>query len=180
MRSIGGRLIHDVIQTDAAINPGNSGGPLLDSSGNLIGVSTMIYSPSGASAGVGFAIPVDTVKRVVPQLIQFGKVKRAGLGLMLVPDNYRQRIGVEGAVILNVGQGSAADKAGLRPTRRDSLGNIILGDIIISVDGHPVKNNDELVDYVDGNKNIGDKIDLRFVRDKKEYGTSAVLQELEG
>jgi len=93
MQSISGRKIHDVIQTDAAINPGNSGGPLLDSSGNLIGVSTMIYSTSGSSAGVSFAIPVDTVKRIVPQLIQYGKVKRAGIGVMLVPDNYRKRIG---------------------------------------------------------------------------------------
>ncbi len=178
MRSISGRKIHDVIQTDAAINPGNSGGPLLDSSGNLIGVSTMIYSPSGASAGVGFAIPVDTVKRVVPQLIKYGKVKRAGLGVMLVPDNYRRRIGIEGAIILEVARGSAADDAGLKPTRRNSLGNIIYGDAIIQADDQPIRNNEDLVEYVDKNKNVGDKVNLRFMRNKKEFGTTVVLQEL--
>jgi len=178
IRSIGGRKIHDVIQTDAAINPGNSGGPLLDSTGNLIGVSTMIYSPSGASAGIGFAIPVDIVKRVVPQLIQYGKVKRAGLGVLLVPDNYRKRIGVKGAMILEFQKGSAADKAGLKVTSRNSFGEIIFGDVIISADDQPINNNEDLVDYLDRNKGIGDKVNLRFLRDKKEYGTTVILQEL--
>ena len=179
MRSISGRKIHDVIQTDAAINPGNSGGPLLDSTGNLIGVSTMIYSTSGSSAGIGFAIPVDTVKRIVPQLIQYGKVERAGLGAVLVPDSYRTRFGVQGAMILQVRQESAADRAGLKPTRRDAVGNIILGDVIIAVDDQKVSNNEDLVDYVDNNKTIGDKVSLRFIRDNKEYGTTAVLQAIE-
>lgn len=179
MRSIGGRKIYDVIQTDAAINPGNSGGPLLDSSGNLIGVSTLIYSTSGSSAGISFAIPVDTVKRVVPQLIQYGKVKRPGIGVTLVPDNYRERFGIEGAIVLQVQQGSAADRAGLEPTRRDIFGNIILGDIIIAADDEKISNNEGLVDYVDRNKKIGDKIDLRFMRNNKEYGTTAVLQEIQ-
>lgn len=178
IRSIGGRKIHDVIQTDAAINPGNSGGPLLDSSGSLIGVSTLIYSPSGASAGVGFAIPVDIVKRVVPQLIKYGEVKRAGLGIVLVPDSYRRRIGIEGALILKVQEKSAAEQSGLRGTRRNTLGEVILGDIIISVDDNDVKNNEDLMEYLDSNKVVGDKVDLRFLRDKKEYGTTAVLQEL--
>ena len=178
MRSIGGRNIYDVIQTDAAINPGNSGGPLLDSSGNLIGVSTLIYSPSGASAGVGFAIPVNTVKRVVPQLIKHGKVQRAGLGVILVSDYHRQRMGINGAMILEVVKGSAADQAGLKPTQRNAFGNIILGDIIISIDGHPVEGNDDLVDYVDENKVVGDKADLRFIRSKKEFGTTIILQEI--
>ncbi len=178
MRSIGGRKIHDVIQTDAAINPGNSGGPLLDSSGNLIGVSTMIYSPSGASAGVGFAIPVNIVKRVVPQLIKHGKVKRAGLGIVLVPDRYRRRIGLEGALILEVQRKSAGDKAGLKPTRRNAFGDVVLGDLIISVDDQPIKKNEDLVEYLDKNKEIGDKVKLRFIREKKEFGTTARLQEL--
>lgn len=177
MRSIGGRKIQDVIQTDAAINPGNSGGPLLDSSGNLIGVSTMIYSPSGASAGVGFAIPVNTVKRIVPLLIQYGRVKKAGLGVVLIPDNIRERLGVKGALILDIQKGSAADQAGLRATQRDSYGNVLYGDIIISLDDKPIKDNDELVEYFD-DKNAGDKVNIKFLRGKKEYGTTAVLQEL--
>lgn len=178
MRSIGGRKIHDVIQTDAAINPGNSGGPLLDSSGKLIGVSTLIYSPSGASAGVGFAIPVNTVKRVVPQLIKYGKVKRAGLGVVLVPDHYMRRIGMKGAMILEVQRGSAAEKGGLRPTRRNSFGNIINGDVIIAMDGQSIKSSEDLIELLDKNKNIGDKVSLRFMRGKKEFGTTVVLQEL--
>lgn len=178
MRSIGGRNIHDVIQTDAAINPGNSGGPLLDSSGRMIGVSTMIYSPSGASAGIGFAIPVDTVKRVVPQLIEHGRVKRAGLGVVLVPDYYVTRLGLEGAMILELQKGGPSDKAGLRPIRRDFRGQIVYGDIIISVDDQPVRQTDDLVDYLDQFKNVGDQVDLRFLRGGKEYGTMVVLEEL--
>ena len=180
MRSIGGRQINDVIQTDAAINPGNSGGPLLDSSGNLIGVTTMIYSPSGASAGVGFAVPVDTVKRIVPQLIAYGKVKRAGLGITLVSANYMKRTRQEGAMVLGVAQGGAADKAGLRPTLRDATGKVIFGDIIISADDQPIKNSDDLIEYLDTHKKIGDKVNLKFLRDQKEYGTTVILQELEG
>ncbi len=178
MRSIGGRKIHDVIQTDAAINPGNSGGPLLDSSGNLIGVSTLIYSPSGASAGVGFAIPVSTVKRVIPQLIKYGKVKRAGLGVVLVNDSYRKRIGVKGAMILEIQKGSAAEWAGLKPTQRNSAGRIILGDVIIRADKQRINNNEDLIDYIDGNKKVGDEVNLRFMRGKKEFGTTIILQKI--
>ncbi|HBG61327.1 MAG TPA: 2-alkenal reductase [Candidatus Omnitrophica bacterium] len=178
MRSISGRKIHDVIQTDAAINPGNSGGPLLDSGGYLIGVSTMIYSPSGVSAGIGFAIPVDIVKRIVPQLIQYGKVKRVGMGVVLVPDRYRRRIGYKGAMLLEVQEGGPADQAGLRSMRRTRAGNIILGDIIIAADEQDIESNEDLVDYLDSKKSIGDKVDLRFIRDDKEYGTTAVLQDI--
>jgi S1-C subfamily serine protease len=178
MTSMVGRTINDVIQTDAAINPGNSGGPLLDSAGRLIGVSTAIYSPSGAYAGVGFAIPVDTVRDVIPQLIQYGKVKRVGLEAVLVPDNLRQRLGFEGAMVLDARRGGAADQAGLRPTRRNSLGQVIYGDVIISVDGRPVKNNESLIDVLAGDKKQGDKVNIRFLREGKEYGTTAVLQEI--
>lgn len=177
MRSISGRKIQDVIQTDAAINPGNSGGPLLDSSGNLIGVSTMIYSPSGASAGVGFAIPVNTVKRVVPHLIEYGKFKKAGLGVVLVPDNIRERLRIKGALIMDIQRGGAADQAGLKASRRDVYGNVVYGDIIISLNDRSVKDNDELVGYFD-DKNVGDKVNIKFLRGNKEYGTSVVLQEL--
>ncbi len=177
MRSIGGRKIHDVIQTDAAINPGNSGGPLLDSRGRLIGVATAIYSPSGASAGIGFAIPVDTVSQVVPQLIRYGRVKRAGLGVTLVPEMIRRRLGVKGAMILEVRRGSAAAKAGLRPTRRDAFGRIVYGDVIKAVDGHPVRGNDDLVDAFAGKK-VGDKVRLEFLRNGRRFGTTAVLEDL--
>jgi S1-C subfamily serine protease len=178
MRSIGGRKIHDVIQTDAAINPGNSGGPLLDSSGKLIGVSTLIYSPSGASAGIGFAIPVDIVKRVVPQLIQYGKIKKVGLGIVVVPDNIRARLGVDGALILDMQRGGAADQAGLRSTKRSSLGDIVYGDIILELDDQRIKNNDDLVQYFE-NKKVGDRVEIKFLRGRKEFGTTAILQELD-
>jgi len=177
MTSIGGRKIRDVIQTDAAINPGNSGGPLLDSQGNLIGVSTMIYSPSGASAGVGFAIPVNIVKRIVPQLIQYGKIKRAGLGVTLVHDNIRERLGMQGALILGFDRGSAADQAGLRPTRRSPSGEIVFGDLITVLDDRPIKGNDGLIEYLDS-KNTGDRVEIKFRRGQKEFGTTAVLEEL--
>ncbi len=178
IKSMTGRKIHDVIQSDAAINPGNSGGPLLDSSGELIGVSTAIYSPTGTSAGIGFAIPVNVVKRVVPQLIQYGKVKRIGLGGALVPDHIRKRLGLEGALLLEVLPGSGAERAGLRGTRRNQFGAIFLGDIITAVDGKPVKNNDDLTAYLEDKKKEGDKVELRFLRNRREFGTTAILQSL--
>ncbi|MCA9401071.1 MAG: trypsin-like peptidase domain-containing protein [Candidatus Omnitrophica bacterium] len=178
MRSLNGRKIHDVIQTDAAINPGNSGGPLLDSSGNLIGVSTAIYSLSGAYAGVSFAIPADVVKRVVPQLIRFGEVKRVGLGVVLVPESIRDRLGIRGAMIQQVKKGSSADNAGLKSTRRNFFGDIIYGDVIIAIDDQPIETNEDLIFYFEKDKNPGDKVDIRFMRGNKEFGTTAELQEL--
>ncbi|HRZ40496.1 MAG TPA: trypsin-like peptidase domain-containing protein, partial [Candidatus Omnitrophota bacterium] len=175
--SLTGRKIHDVIQTDAAINPGSSGGPLLDSSGKLIGVSTAIFSPSGAYAGVGFAIPVDDVKRVVPQLIKYGRVKRLGIGADLVPDHIRRRIGVEGAMILNVAPGSNAQKAGVQPTVRDRLGNIVYGDIIVAVDRQPVVNNDELLYLIERNYKAGDKAEFAFLRNGRALKVFIELQE---
>jgi S1-C subfamily serine protease len=110
--SVGGRPIRDVIQTDAAINPGNSGGPLLDSYGRLIGVNTMIYSPSGASAGIGFSIPVDEVNWVVSDLIKYGEVKRPKIGIELLPPQYAQNWGIEGAMIMGIVPGGGAEQAG--------------------------------------------------------------------
>jgi S1-C subfamily serine protease len=118
--SVTRRPIQGVIQTDAAINPGNSGGPLLDSAGRLIGVNTQIFSPSGASAGIGFAIPVDTVNRIVPELIRSGKIIRPGLGVELAEEQIAKKIGVSGVVIVDVARGGPAAKAGIRPTRRES------------------------------------------------------------
>src|SRR5262249_53917276 len=117
-----GRPIKNVIQTDAAINPGNSGGPLLDSAGRLIGGNPAIYSPSGTSAGIGFAIPVDEVNRVVPQLIRHGKVTRPGLGVQYAADQLARHLGKTGAMIVRVLPDSPAADAGLKPTMRDQDG----------------------------------------------------------
>jgi S1-C subfamily serine protease len=173
------RKIYDVIQTDAAINPGNSGGPLLDSSGNLIGVSTAIFSPSGAYAGVSFAIPVDIVKRVVPQLIEYGKVKRVGLGIIVVPESIRQSLGIKGVLLQKVANNGSASQAGLRPTERDTFGNIILGDVIVEIDGIMIESNEDLFVFFDKGKKPGNKIDVKFMRGGKEHNIQAVLQELQ-
>ena len=136
-----GATIEHLIQTDAAINPGNSGGPLLDSAGRLIGINTAIYSPSGAYAGIGFAVPVDTVNRVVPQLIARGKYIRPSLGVEVDEDINRvltKQLGIEGVLLLKIEPGSAADAAGLRGTRIDREGDVIPGDIIIAVAGQSV------------------------------------------
>jgi len=178
MKSIGGKTIHDVIQTDAAINPGNSGGPLLDSSGKLIGVTTLIYSPSGAFAGVGFAIPIHVVKRVVPQRIKYGKVRRAGLGVILVPDSLREKLDVaNGAMILEVQNGSAADRAGLEGTYRTYSGDIYYGDIIVKVDTRKISGNEELKNYLEG-KSPGDIVRVEFIRSGRRKTAVVKLQEL--
>jgi len=136
-----GRTIRDVIQTDAAINPGNSGGPLLDSGGNLIGVNAAIYSPSGASAGIGFAVPVDTVKRIVPQLIRYGKTIQPGIGIQ--PYTSARFAGV---VVVRVSPGSPAAAAGLQGVQMDHRGRTEVGDVIVAVDGKPVRNLEDMMD----------------------------------
>jgi S1-C subfamily serine protease len=138
IQSLTGKDIEGMIQTDAAINPGNSGGPLLDSRGRLIGLTTAIASPSGASAGVGFAIPVDTIQRIVPQLLRYGKVVRPVLGAEYFPDAYTRRLRLAGALIGTISPGGPAAAAGLQPTRRAVTGEIMLGDLIVAVDGQPV------------------------------------------
>jgi S1-C subfamily serine protease len=142
--SMDGVPIRDVIQTDAAINPGNSGGPLLDSSGRLIGVNTAIVSPSGGYAGLGFAIPVDTVNWVVPDLIAYGRIPRPALGIDLVADHATRRLGLQGALVGDVVRGGGADKAGVRPTYRNRSGRWVIGDLIVAVDGEPVRSAGEL------------------------------------
>ncbi|XP_057485241.1 protease Do-like 1, chloroplastic isoform X2 [Actinidia eriantha] len=151
-----GRPIQDVIQTDAAINPGNSGGPLLDSSGSLIGINTAIYSPSGASSGVGFSIPVDTVSGIVDQLVKFGKVTRPILGIKFAPDQSVEQLGVSGVLVLDAPASGPAGKAGLLSTKRDAYGRLILGDIITSVNGTKVNNGSDLYRILDQCK-VGDK-----------------------
>ncbi len=175
MESVSGRTIKDVIQTDAAINPGNSGGPLLDSSGRLIGVNTAIISPSGSSAGIGFAIPVDSVNRVVPRLIRYGKSVRAGLGITPVPDQIAKQRGISGVIILNVEQGGPAAKAGLRGTRRDDRGRIRWGDVITAIDGKQVATYDELSRLLEDNYEIGQQVTVTYLREGEEREAKVAL-----
>ena len=167
--------IRDVIQTDAAINPGNSGGPLLDSSGRLIGVNTAIYSPSGAYAGIGFAIPVDTVQWVVPDLIQHGRVMRPALGVQLANQQVARQLGIRGALVLDVEADSSAARAGLKPTRRDRRGRLALGDIITAIDGKPVKSAAD-VQLILEEHQVGDEVELTFVRNRAAQTVRLALQ----
>jgi S1-C subfamily serine protease len=174
--SLTGRRIDDVIQTDAAINPGNSGGPLLDSAGRLIGVNTQIASPSGASAGVGFAVPVDTVSRVVPQLIQHGRVVRPQLGVVVASDEVLRRAGIRGVLVVSVNPGSAAARAGLRGTFRDDAGRLVLGDVIQAVGGREVASVDDLYSAL-GHHKPGDEVKVRVLRDGKPLELALRLEE---
>jgi S1-C subfamily serine protease len=149
IRSPVGRRIRGVIQTDAAINPGNSGGPLLNSLGQLVGVNTMIYSPSGASAGIGFAIPVNTLREVVPQLISYGRILRPIIGVELASDSWSRRFGIEGLPVVRVFPGLPAAEAGVRGAWRTSRGDIRLGDVIVAVDGERVRNNDDYLSIME-------------------------------
>jgi S1-C subfamily serine protease len=146
IQSLNQRTIRGAIQTDAAINPGNSGGPLLDSAGRLIGVNTAIFSPSGASAGIGFAIPVDEVNRIVPRLIRDGRFVRPALGVTAAPPGLRQSLGLpRGVPLVQVQPGSPAARAGLQPFRRGQRGEIIGGDVITAVGGEPVESLDDML-----------------------------------
>ena len=175
IKSMSNRTIEGVIQTDAAINPGNSGGPLLDSGGRLIGVNTQIVSPSGAFAGIGFAVPVDTVNRIVPELIKHGKLIRPGLGISLVPDAMARRWGVKGVIIGKVGRGSAAERIGLHGARETAGGRIELGDIIVAVDGKPVETIDDLMDLMEQHK-VGEQVTIEFARGNRRLQAVATLQ----
>eukprot|EP00894_Picocystis_sp_ML_P000409 jgi/Pico_ML_1/50926/g2042.t1 len=176
IRSVTGRTIRGVVQTDAAINPGNSGGPLLDSSGELVGVNTLIYSPSGAWAGVGFAIPSDTVARVVAQIIRHGHVARAALGVVAASDAQTRALRLRGVLALAVAPGSGAERAGVRDTRRDSTGRIVLGDTIVAVDGEEVHTVEDLVAKVEGH-DVGEFISLTVVRGGDTIDLSVELME---
>ncbi len=145
LRSPSGRRIRDVIQTDAAINPGNSGGPLLDSSGRLIGINSAIFSPSGASAGISFAVPIDTVTRLVPQLIRYGRIKQPGIaGATLVSDAIARSNGIEGVAVYQVEEGSPADQSGLGGITFTRSRRPRLGDVIVAVDGKKVRGQEDL------------------------------------
>lgn len=159
----GGVTIRDMIQTDASINPGNSGGPLLDSNGQLIGMNTMIYSNSGASAGIGFAVPFTTIKRVVPQIIKTGKAQQIGLGISILPDTTARRNGIQGVIIRSVASESPAAKAGLKGVSQSYKGTFI-GDIIIGIDDKNVYNYDTLYNALDEHQ-PGDTIQLKIRRE---------------
>lgn len=177
-----GKMITDVIQTDAAINPGNSGGPLLDSAARLIGMNTAIYSPSGAYAGVGFAIPVDDINRIAPQIIRTGRAEQVGLGMSILADSIvRQFVEIEelprqGVLVMQVMPDSAAAKAGLKPTR-DSQQQIDWGDLIIAVDGKPVETSQDLFRIFE-RKEAGDTVQLTVLREGQTLIVEATLQVL--
>jgi S1-C subfamily serine protease len=167
LRAPSGRRIRDVIQTDAAINPGNSGGPLLDSSGRLIGVNTAIFSPSGASAGIGFAVPVDTVKRLVPQLITRGKVVQAGIGVSLIPERYNAALRIDGVALAEVAPDGPAGRAGLQGAHLTRTGRVVLGDRIVAVDGKPVRSEDDLRDAFEA-AGAGSTVTLTVARGREQ------------
>ncbi|TXN01525.1 trypsin-like serine protease [Methylobacterium sp. WL64] len=160
MPTSAGRELSGVIQTDAAINPGNSGGPLLDSAGRLIGVNTAIVSPSGASAGIGFAIPVDVVNRVVPELIRVGRVRNPGIGIIAAQEAAAARLGIDGVVVLRVLPGSPAAQAGLRGVDPQS-GD--LGDVIVAAEDRPIRRLADLTAAIE-EAGLGAAINLKVAR----------------
>lgn len=162
---VGGVTIRDMIQTDASINPGNSGGPLLDSKGRLIGLNTLIYSQSGTSSGVGFAVPADDIVNTVTQIINHGRVVLAGIGVQAVDPVLAAHYGVKkGILIADIVPNTPAVKAGLRSTHRSHLGQLVLGDVIVALNGHPTKNYDALYNLLIDVK-VGQDVTLTVVRD---------------
>jgi S1-C subfamily serine protease len=176
IKSVTQRDIFDVIQTDASINPGNSGGPLLDSSGRLIGINTAIYSPSGANAGIGFAVPVDTINQVVPQLLKYGKVTRPALGINILSDQIAAQYKIDGVVILQVMPGGAADQAGIQGAR--SIGGAVSpGDVIVGIDNTEIHRSTDLYKVMDAHK-VGDVIDVTVENASKRRTVKVTLQAL--
>jgi S1-C subfamily serine protease len=172
VQGAGGVTIRDMIQTDAAINPGNSGGPLLDSNGQLIGMNTMIYSKTGSSAGIGFAVPVSTINRIVPQIVKTGRAEQVGIGFAADPQaQLERRLGLEGVIVLQVPAGSPAAAAGLQGLTRTRRG-IAIGDIVIGVDGKRIEHYDDLYTVLDQHK-AGDTVRLTVRR-----GNAAVTVEV--
>ena len=163
LQSPNGRRIRDVIQTDAAINPGNSGGPLLDSTGRLIGVNAAIFSPSGASAGIGFAVPVDTVNRLIPQLIERGRALEAGIGATFIPESYNRQLGIQGVALAEVVPNGPAARAGLSGVQITRGRRIVLGDRILAVDGKAVRSEDDVRDVFEA-AGIGATVTLTTAR----------------
>jgi S1-C subfamily serine protease len=178
IRGAGNVTIRDMIQTDASINPGNSGGPLLNSDGQLIGMNTMIYSETGASAGIGFAVPVNTIKRVVPQLIKYGKVIRPGLGISLLQEQYARRYNIEGVVVLEVAPDGPADRAGIKGLGRDRYGQLYIRDVIIGIDDHKITSYDDLYNTMD-NYRVGDTVTVTVERNGKTRKVQLTLMRVD-
>lgn len=175
IKSRTGQRIEGVIQTDAAINPGNSGGPLLDSAGRLIGVNTAIFSPSGAFSGIGFAIPVDEVNRVVPQIIQHGRVYRAGLGVSILPDSVARDLELVGVIVNQVGANSAAATAGFKSLRRADSGAPLF-DLIVKIDDQPMTSANDLHRLL-YKHSVGDELTIQIIRNpKSDQPESQTLQ----
>jgi 2-alkenal reductase len=170
----GGREIANVIQTDAAINPGNSGGPLIDSAGRVIGVTTAILSPSGSNAGIGFAIPIDVVNRVVPDLIRNGRVPTPGIGIVSANEAAATRAGVEGVVVVQTAPGSPAERAGLRGV---DLNSGTLGDVIVGVDDKPVRRLSDLTDALERN-GVGKPVSLSVERNGQKRTVSVDVVDI--
>ena len=163
VQGIAGVTIRDMIQTDAAINPGNSGGPLLDSAGQIIGMNTMIFSKSGSSAGVGFAVPISTIARVVPQLIKNGKVEQLGIGVEIDPaQRLERRLGLRGVIVLGLQAGGPAEKAGLHGIAQTPRG-LTIGDVIEGIDAAKVDDYDDLYNALDAHK-AGDEVEVKVRR----------------
>jgi 2-alkenal reductase len=167
-----GRELSNVIQTDAPINPGNSGGPLLDSAGRMIGVNTAIVSPSGTSAGIGFAIPVDTVNRVVPELIRNGRVPTPGIGIVAANEAAATRLDVEGVIIVRTVPGSPAAPAGRVDTARG-----VLGDVIVGVDGKPIHQLSDLSEELE-QAGIGKTVQIEINRDDSKMTVSLQVADV--
>ena len=159
-----GRPIDGIIQTDAAINPGNSGGPLLNSSGQLIGLNTAIYSASGTSSGVGFALPVDMVTGIVDQIIRFGRVTRPIIGVSFAPDEIAEQLGLGGVLVLDAREGGPAERAGIRSTKRDDSGRLLLGDVIVGIEDEKIEDSYDLFRALDKHV-VGDSVKISVFRD---------------
>lgn len=180
-----GPALGEAIQTDAAINPGNSGGPLLDSRGRVIGINTAIQSPSGGSVGIGFAVPVDIIKRVVPELIARGRYPHPTLGFDAYELTYEVRPSPDGPQkglwVVRVAPGGPADRAGLQAAdiRRDARGRLVIvgGDIVTAIDGHPIATRDDLTLYLEAHKRVGDQVQLTVVRGGEILTLTATLAE---
>ena len=177
VEGFGGVTIRDMIQTDASINPGNSGGPLPDSQGRLIGVNTMIFSRSGASAGIGFAVPIRTVRRVVPQIIEHGRPLRVGLGVRLVEPIHTRRRGIQGVAIQTVTPGSPAEAAGLVGLRQTERG-LAFGDIILAIDGERIADFDDLYTQLDDHP-PGDEVVVTLLREGRTVELTVGVAVLE-
>jgi S1-C subfamily serine protease len=178
MMGIGGVTIRDMIQTDASINPGNSGGPLLNSDGELVGMNTMIYSQTGTSAGIGFAVPVDTIKKIVPQIIKYGKVIRPGLGIVPLPARYAERMDIEGVIVWEVSPNSPAYRVGIRGLGRDRFGELYLQDVIVGINNYKIASYDDLYNTLD-NFRVGDTVTLKLIRDGKQRQVRVTLLQID-